>query len=126
MTTEKSSFLGFKTYVPIYIQIVEYVYECILKNEWKEDERILSVRDLGVELKVNPNTISRSYKVLKLREIINLKRGQGFFVSVGASDKIKEQTKGPFIQGELNRILGKARLLDISESDIVDLFHRTE
>ena len=41
---------------PIYLQIADGINEKILSGELKEGDRILSVRELGGELGVNPNT----------------------------------------------------------------------
>lgn len=116
--------MDFNNDKPIYLQIVEYVYERILQNEWKEEEKILSVRDLGAELAVNPNTIMRSYEKLQQDEIIYNKRGIGFFVVTNAINKIKEQRKESFKQQELMQVLHTARLLGITEHEISTLYNQ--
>ena len=64
----------------IYIQIAEWVFEQILNGKWKEGDRILSVRELGTSLEVNPNTVLRSYDYLQNMEVIVNRRGVGYFV----------------------------------------------
>ncbi|HCO66219.1 MAG TPA: GntR family transcriptional regulator, partial [Dysgonomonas sp.] len=49
--------MEFKTNKPIYQQIVDFCFRKILTGEWMEDERIPSVRELGMLLQVNPNTV---------------------------------------------------------------------
>lgn len=107
---------------PIYLQIVEYVYERILQEEWPEEEKILSVRDLGAELAVNPNTVMRSYEKLQQDEIIYNKRGIGFFVVPNAIAKIKSLRKAAFITNELQQTLHIAKLLGITEREITEIF----
>ena len=46
--------MEFKKQKPIYLQIADTLCERILREEWKEDERLASVRDVAVELGVNP------------------------------------------------------------------------
>ena len=48
--------MEFNAHKPIYLQICSQLYEQILRGELKADDRILSVRDYGIQLGVNPNT----------------------------------------------------------------------
>ena len=69
---------------PIYLQIADGISEKILSGELKEGDRILSVRELGSELGVNPNTAMRSYEKLTMDGILYNQRGIGYFVADGA------------------------------------------
>jgi GntR family transcriptional regulator len=73
--------MEFKDNEAIYLQIAGLVCENILTGKWTAGEKILSVRDLAVELEVNPNTVMRSYELLQELKIVYNKRGQGLFVS---------------------------------------------
>lgn len=107
---------------PIYLQIVEYVYERILQHEWQEEQKILSVRDLGAELEVNPNTVMRSYEKLQQDQIIFNKRGIGFFVVKDAATVIRNLRIESFKANELSQILHTAKLLGITEQEIMNLY----
>ena len=102
----------------IYLQIVEYIYDCILTNEWQEEERIPSVRDLAVELQVNPNTVMRAYELLQSMEIIVNKRGIGNFLSINAKSVIISNRRNHFIQNELPVIFRNMNLLGVSIEDL--------
>lgn len=114
--------MDFNNDKPIYLQIVEYVYERILQAEWKENEKIQSVRDLGAELEVNPNTVMRSYEKLQQDGIIFNKRGIGFFVIEDAATKIKALRKESFRRHELTQVLHTAKLLGFTEQEIVEIY----
>ena len=116
--------MNFNTDKPIYLQIVEYVYERILQQEWLEEQKILSVRDLGGLLEVNPNTVMRAYEKLQQEKVIFNKRGVGFFIVVDAIDKIKRKKKAAFIENELTQALHIAKLLGITESEIVEIYKK--
>ena len=60
---------------PIYLQIADNLCENILRKEWKEEDRIPSVRDLAVQFEVNPNTVQRAYTWLQEKDIIANRRG---------------------------------------------------
>lgn len=97
--------MDFKENRPIYLQIAGYVADRIKSGEWVEDERIPSVRELGSTLGVNPNTCMRAYEYLTREEIIYNSRGVGYFVSVGAKNKLTEMAKREFFNEHLPEIL---------------------
>ncbi len=53
-----------------YLQIAGLVGENILTGKWTAGRKILSVRDLAVELEVNPNTVMRSYELLQELQVV--------------------------------------------------------
>lgn len=114
--------MNFNNDKPIYLQIVAYVCECILQEKWKSNEKILSVRDLGAKMEVNPNTVMRAYEKLQQDEIIFNKRGVGFFVVPDAIDRIKRLQKADFIANELTHTLLTAKLLGLSEEEVLTLY----
>lgn len=73
--------MNFNNNLPIYIQIMDYMKKLIVTGELKEGDRLPSVRELSGELKVNPNTIQRSYQELEREGLVFTQRGMGTFVS---------------------------------------------
>lgn len=102
---------------PIYLQIADGISEKILSGELKEGDRILSVRELGAELGVNPNTAMRSYEKLTADGIIYNQRGIGYFVSEDARAVALDKMRTDFLENELPGILRKMRLLELRAED---------
>lgn len=107
---------------PIYLQIMDLVSEKILKEEWKTEEKILSVRDMGAAIEVNPNTVMRAYEKLQQDEIIFNKRGLGFFVAPDAIHKILAAKKQHFLENEVPSFFETAKLLRISFEELHELY----
>ncbi|MDL2297222.1 GntR family transcriptional regulator [Bacteroidales bacterium OttesenSCG-928-B11] len=103
---------------PIYLQIADYVCEQVLARKWQEGSRAPSVRELGVSLEVNPNTVLRSYDFLQNLEIINNKRGVGYFIQEDAVAKIIVFKKERFFDDELPPIFRTMDLLDINMNEV--------
>jgi DNA-binding transcriptional regulator YhcF (GntR family) len=61
----KNSNMQFRESNAIYLQIADYICERILLQQWKAGERIPAVRELAVQLEVNPNTVMRTYEFLQ-------------------------------------------------------------
>ena len=113
--------MKFDEHKPIYLQISDTICEKILNNEYPEDERIPSIRELGGALGVNPNTVMRSYEYLKSMEIIYDKRGVGFFTAKNAKREVKKMYKKEFLNNELPEIIKKMKLLDIELNEVVEI-----
>lgn len=110
--------MQFKDNTSIYVQIKEYLCERILLQEYAEGERIPSVRELGVLLQVNPNTVLRGYELLQNEEIIYNKRGVGYFVAQDGVAKIKKVKKEDFVKQTLPHLFKNMMLLDIDFDEI--------
>ena len=106
----------------IYQQIADYVCEQVLMGRWKENDRILSVRELGVQLEVNPNTVLRAYDFLQRFGIISNRRGIGYFASEDAIARIKELRREKFVNRELPRIFQEMELLGIDISELKEYY----
>lgn len=111
--------MNFDNHKPIYLQISDTICEKILNDEYREEERIPSIRELGILFGVNPNTVMRSYEYLKSIDIIYDKRGVGFFISPDAKKTVKNIYKDDFMNIELPTIAKKMKLLDIKISDLI-------
>ena len=110
--------MDFREGQAIYLQIVEYVCEQILLKQWLPGNKIISIRDLGVAMEVNPNTVQRAYDFLQQREIIVNKRGVGYFVEETAVEKVVAFRKEQFIENELSVFFRNMYLLNISMDEI--------
>ena len=108
----------------IYQQIAEQVRERIAGGEWPAGERIPSVREMAVNLGVNPNTVTRSYQTLLDSGIIDNRRGIGYFVADEAKEKIVEQLKDQFVGEELPRLFQMMQQLKIGIDELLSLYEK--
>jgi GntR family transcriptional regulator len=110
--------MEFRDNEAIYLQIADFVSDNILLGKWPAEQKIPSVRDLAIELEVNPNTVMRSYEFLQNQGVIYNKRGLGLFVASEGYYKIKVYRKERFIQHDLAGFFRNIYLLDISLEDL--------
>jgi len=110
--------MEFKDIQAIYLQIGDYLCEQILLDRWKEGDRILSVRELGVALEVNPNTVMRAYDFLQSIDIIFNKRGVGYFVAEQAKSKIIDYRRKQFLEQELPLIFKNMNILGMTFDEL--------
>ncbi len=110
--------MEFRDTQAIYLQIGDYLCEQILLDRWKENDRILSVRELGVALQVNPNTVMRAYDFLQSIDIIFNKRGVGYFVAEQAKSKIIDYRRKLFLEQELPVIFKNMNILGMNFDEL--------
>ena len=91
-----------------------------MNDKFKVGEKIMSVREMAIEVGVNPNTVMRSYELLQNKNIIINQRGIGFNVSENAKEIILEEQKKQFIEEELPEIIKKIKMFGISIEDILN------
>jgi len=73
--------LDYRDKRPIYEQIIEQIQKLIVTEILKPDDKLPSVRNLAMEISINPNTIQRAYMQLEKDGWIYTVKGKGNFVS---------------------------------------------
>lgn len=66
--------------IPIYQQICDKMVRLIVLKVLKEGDKLPSVREFALLLKINPNTIQKAYKLLENQNYIVSVKGKGNFV----------------------------------------------
>ena len=91
-------FLDYRDPRPVYEQIVSRTRELVEAGGLSENERLPSVRQLAIDLGVNPNTVQKAYA--ELERYLYTVKGRGNFVSYGEDLKEKRRMdkKDAFIQ----------------------------
>jgi len=115
--------MDFQSKKAIYLQIADFVCEQILLKKWKGKEKIPSVRELAISLEVNPNTVMRTYTFLEEKNIIDMQRGIGYFVSDSAYDNIIDFKKHEFLTLDLPQIFRSMDLLHINLDHLKKLYN---
>ena len=81
-----------KSGIPFYRQIIDQIRYGIATGKLKTGEQLPTVRALAVELKVNLNTVSKAYKELEIKNILETQLGSGTFIgSVNVDLPVKEK-----------------------------------
>ncbi|MBD3376124.1 GntR family transcriptional regulator [candidate division KSB1 bacterium] len=83
-----------KSGVPFYRQIIDQIRYGIAAGNLQVGEQLPTVRALAVELKVNLNTVSKAYKELEIKELLETQQGTGTFISskpIDLSEAEKQQ-----------------------------------
>ena len=118
--------MQFNTLSPIYLQIAEYIHDLILNKVWEDGQRIPSVRDMAMELEVNPNTVIRTYAMLQEEGTLENQRGIGYFTAKDARALVLKQRREKFIKRELPQLFSTMETLGITLEDLQHYAHNEE
>ena len=95
---------NFDNNIPIYIQLVEYFKICIISGNLKSGDRLSSVRELAIQMKVNPNTMQKALVELEDEGLVYTERTNGKFVTENKEliEKIKKELAKEKVNNYLN------------------------
>ena len=67
--------------VPVYRQIIDQVIGGMASSALAGGDQLPTVRQLAVDLSINPNTVIRAYRELEIRGVLETQQGTGTFIS---------------------------------------------
>lgn len=67
--------------VPVYRQIIDQVHSGVASGSLRAGDQLPTVRQLAVDLAINPNTVMRAYRELELGGLLETHQGTGTFIS---------------------------------------------
>lgn len=99
--------IGLDNSAPIYLQLAQQIEKDIISGKLKSGERLASVRDLALQLKVNPNTLQKTLAELENKRLIFTERTNGKFVTAddGLIKKLRDEYANLLSQRYLDDML---------------------
>ncbi|HZY97796.1 MAG TPA: GntR family transcriptional regulator [Candidatus Cybelea sp.] len=107
--------------VPIYLQIIEQIRRSVALGILQAGEQLPTVKQLAIDLTVNPNTVARAYRELERERVIETSPGRGSFVrpdGVAESPKVGVEIG----RGALNAALREAKSVGLTRNEVRELF----
>ena len=106
--------------VPFYRQIMDRVLLGVAAGDLKPGERLPTVRQLAIDLKVNPNTVSRAYRELEIRDVVTTQRGTGTFVAAEPAVAQDAAKRLEFLEKFCDEFVAEAGKFGFSLGELVD------
>ena len=110
-------YIEFNDKTPIYLQIMDLIKMDIVTGKLKATDKLPSVREMAVNLKVNPNTLQRSYQELERLGIVYTQRGMGTFV--GEEKNMVEDLKKEMAKEVIDSFILRMKSLGFTDSEII-------
>jgi GntR family transcriptional regulator len=105
--------------VPVYRQIIDQVLGGIAAGKLRAGDQLPTVRQLAVDLAINPNTVVRAYRELEIREVLATQQGTGTFLTdkKPPADELERRRRIGQLCGEL---LSRAGAEGITLPEIIE------
>lgn len=102
---------------PIYIQLVELIRIKIVSGEFQRGQKIPSVRELALAMKVNPNTMQKALVELEDEKLIYTERTNGKYVT--EDEKLIEKVKNELAKEKVESYINSMNSIGISFDEAV-------
>ncbi|MBU3153354.1 GntR family transcriptional regulator [Clostridium estertheticum] len=102
---------------PIYLQIMDIIKMDIVIGKLKSNDKLPSVREMAMNMNVNPNTLQRSYQELERLGIVYTQRGTGTFVV--ESENMVDDLKKEMAKEVIDSFILRMRNLGFNDNEII-------
>lgn len=104
---------------PIYLQIADQIRRDVLAGTLEEGEQVMSTTQYATTYRINPATAAKAFAGLVDEGVLYKQRGVGMFVADGAAERLRAAHRADFYSGTLAPVLEQARVLGISDDELV-------
>lgn len=109
-----------KSPVPFYRQIVDRILVGISNRAILPGEKLPTIRELAVELEVNPNTVVKAYSHLQLLGVLDTQQGSGAFVRERDKRVLSKAEKQRILEDLCRDFVGRAEVLGIDIDELME------
>ena len=106
--------------VPIYAQIERQIRALLGSGHWKAGDRLPSVRETAVRLRVNPLTVVKAYRHLQEAGLLETRPGAGVFVA--KVPQAPRAARRDAVRRSLEEAIGEGAAHGLTREEIVELF----
>lgn len=110
--------LDFHSGLPIYIQIVNQIQSQLASGVLTAGDQLPTVRALAEELRVNFNTVARSYRMLDEAGVISTQQGRGTYITEKPPPEVSERLRREALASLAGRYVREARRLGFDSDEI--------
>lgn len=107
---------------PIYRQLVDQVRRLVAGGQLAPGDALPSVREVALQLAVNPMTVSKAYGLLELEGVLERRRGVGMLVAGRAPGAAAPRERAALLRPTLERAAREARELELDPETVLSLF----
>jgi GntR family transcriptional regulator len=108
--------------MPVYRQLIDRVLGGIASGLLKPGDQLPTVRQVAVDLSINPNTVARAYREMEIRGVLDTQQGTGTFVSNQKieQDEVERERRLAQIVGEF---VARAGAAGFTVDDLLEQLH---
>lgn len=111
--------------LPIYRQLVDQVKQGVAGGLLQPGDRLPSVRDLALELTINPHTVAKAYQELEREGVVEMPRGKGVFIAAGRAGALPSRAeREQMLADAVDRLVRDALRLRLEPPAVLEMVRR--
>src|SRR6202046_3793287 len=103
--------------VRVYRQLIDQVLGAIATDRLRTGDQLPTVRQVAVDLAINPNTVMRAYREMEIRGILDTQQGAGTFIAEQQAPAPNEERERQLVQ-LTDKFVARAGLLGFTLADL--------
>ena len=111
--------LNYRDSQPIYSQIKDGLRRLIVKGALAPGEKLPTVRDMAMDLAVNPNAIARAYTELEQEGLIRTVPGEGCFTCAEDAPADLDAMRKEDLMRQFRALVAGLRSLNVSNEELI-------
>lgn len=111
--------LNYRDSQPIYSQIKDGLRRLIIKGALAPGEKLPTVRDMAMDLAVNPKAIARAYTELEHEGLIRTVPGEGCFTCMENAPAGLDAARKEDLMQQFRKLIDELRRLDVSNEELI-------
>ena len=104
---------------PVYLQIIRYIKQKVVRGELNPGDTIPSRREMAQILKVNPNTVQKSYKEMEEMGIINTIKS--YQSSITTDENIISQIRHDLINESMEIFIENMKAINVKKEELIEI-----
>lgn len=108
--------------VPVYRQLIDQVQAATATGLLRPGDQLPTIRGVAVDLAINPNTVSRAYREMELRGILDTQQGTGTFVAESPVERSEPERQRQITQ-LVTEFVARAGAAGFAVGDLLEALH---
>lgn len=104
---------------PVYLQIVRFIKQRIVRGELNSGDIIPSRREMAVQIKVNPNTVQKAYKDMEDMGIIDTIKS--YQSTITTDEKIINNIRAELIKESMEYFMENMKAINVDKDEIIQI-----
>lgn len=110
--------------VPFYRQIADRVLAGLSSGAIRPGDRLPTIREMAVNLEVNPNTVVKAYSHLEMLGVLDSQQGSGVYVRPQAQGAVNSTDRDRMLDDLCRDFVGRAQLAGANLDELIERLNR--
>ncbi|WP_373598107.1 GntR family transcriptional regulator [Paraclostridium bifermentans] len=106
---------------PVYIQIIRYIKQQVVRGDLQPGDSIPSRREMAVNIKVNPNTVQKAYKEMEDMGIITTQRN--YQSNITTDEDLINKIKEDLINESMDAFIQSMKAINVNKKEIIEIIN---